>query len=388
MNITVVGIGYVGLANVILLSQKNNVIALDSNPNVVELLKEKKSHLDDSDIKEFLSTQFLSFMATTELDVAYKNPDFILICTPTNYDEETNKLDTSSIEQVLNDINSYSTQATVIIKSTVPIGYTEKIQQLYPNLTILFSPEFLREGKALYDNLYPSRIIIGSLKEEGRQFGKLLIEAAKKKDIPILYMPPTEAEAVKIFANTYLALRISYINELDTYAEVKGLNSRDIILGMCLDPRIGTYYNNPSFGYGGYCLPKDSKQMVKNYENIPNQLMRAIVLANDTRKDNITSQILKHHPQIVGIYRLSMKLNSDNFREAAIIGIIQRLLAHNIEILIYEPELKENYYLGSEVIHELEEFKIKSNLIVANRWSEELSDVSYKVYTRDIFHSN
>ncbi len=388
MNITVVGIGYVGLANVILLSQKNNVIALDSNPNVVELLKEKKSHLDDSDIKEFLSTQFLSFMATTELDVAYKNPDFILICTPTNYDEETNKLDTSSIEQVLNDINSYSNQATVIIKSTVPIGYTEKIQQLYPNLTILFSPEFLREGKALYDNLYPSRIIIGSLKEEGRQFGKLLIEAAKKKDIPILYMPPTEAEAVKIFANTYLALRISYINELDTYAEVKGLNSRDIILGMCLDPRIGTYYNNPSFGYGGYCLPKDSKQMVKNYENIPNQLMRAIVLANDTRKDNITSQILKHHPQIVGIYRLSMKLNSDNFREAAIIGIIQRLLAHNIEILIYEPELKENYYLGSEVIHELEEFKIKSNLIVANRWSEELSDVSYKVYTRDIFHSN
>lgn len=388
MNITVVGIGYVGLANVILLSQKNNVIALDSNPNVVELLKEKKSHLDDSDIKEILSTQFLSFMATTELDVAYKNPDFILICTPTNYDEETNKLDTSSIEQVLNDINSYSTQATVIIKSTVPIGYTEKIQQLYPNLTILFSPEFLREGKALYDNLYPSRIIIGSLKEEGRQFGKLLIEAAKKKDIPILYMPPTEAEAVKIFANTYLALRISYINELDTYAEVKGLNSRDIILGMCLDPRIGTYYNNPSFGYGGYCLPKDSKQMVKNYENIPNQLMRAIVLANDTRKDNITSQILKHHPQIVGIYRLSMKLNSDNFREAAIIGIIQRLLAHNIEILIYEPELKENYYLGSEVIHELEEFKIKSNLIVANRWSEELSDVSYKVYTRDIFHSN
>ena len=388
MNITVVGIGYVGLANVILLSQKNNVISLDSNPNVVELLKEKKSHLDDSDIKEFLSTQFLSFMATTELDVAYKNPDFILICTPTNYDEETNKLDTSSIEQVLNDINSYSNQATVIIKSTVPIGYTEKIQQLYPNLTILFSPEFLREGKALYDNLYPSRIIIGSLKEEGRQFGKLLIEAAKKKDIPILYMPPTEAEAVKIFANTYLALRISYINELDTYAEVKGLNSRDIILGMCLDPRIGTYYNNPSFGYGGYCLPKDSKQMVKNYENIPNQLMRAIVLANDTRKDNITSQILKHHPQIVGIYRLSMKLNSDNFREAAIIGIIQRLLAHNIEILIYEPELKENYYLGSEVIHELEEFKIKSNLIVANRWSEELSDVSYKVYTRDIFHSN
>ena len=388
MNITVVGIGYVGLANVILLSQKNNVIALDSNPNVVELLKEKKSHLDDSDIKEFLSTQFLSFMATTELDVAYKNPDFILICTPTNYDEETNKLDTSSIEQVLNDINSYSNQATVIIKSTVPIGYTEKIQQLYPNLTILFSPEFLREGKALYDNLYPSRIIIGSLKEEGRQFGKLLIEAAKKKDIPILYMPPTEAEAVKIFANTYLALRISYINELDTYAEVKGLNSRDIILGMCLDPRIGTYYNNPSFGYGGYCLPKDSKQMVKNYENIPNQLMRAIVLANDTRKDNITSQILKHHPQIVGIYRLSMKLNSDNFREAAIIGIIQRLLAHNIEILIYEPELKENYYLGSEDIHELEEFKIKSNLIVANRWSEELSDVSYKVYTRDIFHSN
>lgn len=388
MNITVVGIGYVGLANVILLAQKNHVIALDNNPNVVELLKEKKSHLDDSDIQNFLSTQSLSFKATTDLDVAYNNPDFILICTPTNYDQETNELDTSSIEQVLNDINSYSTQATVVIKSTVPIGYTEKMQQLYPNLNILFSPEFLREGKALYDNLYPSRIIIGSLKEEGKQFGKLLIEAAKKEDIPILYMPPTEAEAVKLFANTYLALRISYINELDTYAEVKGLNSRDIILGMCLDPRIGTYYNNPSFGYGGYCLPKDSKQMVKNYENIPNQLMRAIVLANDTRKDNITNQILKHHPQTVGIYRLSMKLNSDNFREAAIIGVIQRLQAHNIEILIYEPELKENYYLGSRIIHELEEFKIKSSLIVANRWSEELADVSYKVYTRDIFHSN
>ena len=385
MNITVVGTGYVGLANAILLSQNNEVIALDVNKEKVEKINNKQSPIADKEIEDFLLNKKLNLIATTDKKVAYKNPEYTIIATPTDYDTEKNFFNTSTVESVIKELNSECPQTNIIIKSTIPVGFTKRMKKEYPNLNIIFSPEFLREGKALYDNLYPSRIIVGDTTESAKTFANLLKESAYKKDIPTLFMKPTEAEAVKLFANTYLALRVAYFNELDTYAEMRNLDTKSIIEGVCLDPRIENHYNNPSFGYGGYCLPKDTKQLKANFKDVPENLISAIVESNDTRKSHIASSIMEKNPNTVGIYRLTMKAGSDNFRASAIQDIVQKLIKNNINVIIYEPTLNENNYNGIKIENNLATFKNDSDVIIANRLEEALNDVTEKVYTRDIY---
>ena len=383
--ITVAGTGYVGLSISVLLAQNNNVTALDLIQEKVDLINQKKSPIQDKEISEFLSCKNLNLKATTNKDEAYNNADFIIIATPTDYDSEKNFFNTSSVESVISLAEQKCPSSTIIIKSTIPVGFTEQMKKEHPSLEIIFSPEFLREGKALYDNLYPSRIIVGSSSEKAKIFADLLKNSALKKDIPVLFMNSTEAEAVKLFANTYLALRVAYFNELDTYAELKKLNTKSIIDGVCLDPRIGSHYNNPSFGYGGYCLPKDTKQLRANYQNVPSNLIGAIVESNDTRKNHIASMIISKKPETVGIYRLTMKSNSDNFRASAIQDIMKKIRAEGIKVVIYEPTIFSSEYEKYPVINDLKKFKDECDIIVANRLNEELQDVKQKIYTRDLY---
>ena len=387
LKFTVVGTGYVGLSNAMLFSQKHQVIALDIDPKRVELLQQKKSPIQDELIEQYLENT-ANFKATLDADVAYKDADYIIIATPTNYDEETNYFDTSSIEQVLNQLHQIKTPAVIIIKSTIPVGFTAKMQQKFSNLKIVFSPEFLREGKALYDNLYPSRIVVGESSEIGEKIGALFQEASLKADVQVLLMNATEAEAVKLFSNTYLAMRVAYFNELDSYCAIRGLNTKDIIQAVGLDPRIGSHYNNPSFGYGGYCLPKDTKQLLANYQDVPQSLISAIIQSNTTRKDFIAEEILKKQPKIVGIYRLVMKAGSDNFRQSAIQGIMKRLKAKGIEVIIFEPNLAQDNFYNSKVLKDFAEFTRLADVIVANRMVSDLDDVLDKVFTRDLFGEN